>query len=146
MDFVSPSGPVYQAGTLSGNPVAMAAGLTILSILNEQPDIYHQVEGITQKIVAGIQKSMQQYQKSFTINQIGSMYSLFFTSEEVVDFDSAQTSDTQLFGTYFRYMLENGVYLAPSQFESLFVGAAIGPAEVDHIVQATDDSFHKMFS
>ncbi|MEP0369221.1 MAG: glutamate-1-semialdehyde 2,1-aminomutase [Cyclobacteriaceae bacterium] len=140
MDFVSPQGPVYQAGTLSGNPVAMAAGLAILRELDENSDIYQQVEKSTQTLVEGYTGSLEKHGLNYTLNHIGSMYSMFFTDNTVVDFESAKTCDTALFGKYFRSMLENGVYLAPSQFETLFVSTCIGDDEVSQILEAHDKS------
>lgn len=138
MDFVSPQGPVYQAGTLSGNPVAMAAGYAQLSYLNEHSDVYSKIEQTTQHITKGYQKALDKHGFSFTMNQIGSMFSLFFTDEKVTDFEKAKGCDTTQFGAYFRYMLEQGVYLAPSQFESLFISTAIGKKEVDQMVSTFD--------
>jgi glutamate-1-semialdehyde 2,1-aminomutase len=136
MDFVSPMGPVYQAGTLSGNPVAMAAGLAMLHQLQEKPNLYADLEAITLKLEQGFQKNLDELNLPYTMNRIGSMISIFFTDQKVVDFDSAKTCNTQLFGKYFREMLNNGVYLAPSQFESLFISAAITPAIADQIIEA----------
>ncbi len=140
MDFVSPSGPVYQAGTLSGNPIAMAAGLTMLRHLHDNPGIYERLKTVTSKIVLGIKHNLDEIGKSYTINHIGSMFSLFFTENEVVDFESAKTSDTTLFGKYFNSMLENGVYLAPSQFETLFISDSIDDAIAGKIIEANNKS------
>lgn len=139
MDFVSPQGPVYQAGTLSGNPVAMAAGFAQLSYLNEHPEVYQNIDQTTKKIMNGYQKALNKHNLDYTMNQIGSMISLFFTDKKVKDFETAKTCDTELFGKYFRHMLENGVYLAPSQFESLFISNAIGNEEVNKIVSSFED-------
>ena len=144
MDFVSPQGPVYQAGTLSGNPVAMAAGLAILKELDQNPGIYRQVEASTQALVEGYKSSLEKCGLNYTMNQIGSMYSMFFTDNIVVDFESAKTCDTTVFGKYFRSMLENGVYLAPSQFETLFVSTCIGDDEVSKILEANDKSLKSL--
>ncbi len=144
MDFVSPIGPVYQAGTLSGNPMAMAAGYAMLSYLNSHPEVYTQLEETTGNIVNGIRQNMEKLGLNFTINQVGSMFSLFFTDQPVCDFESATASDTQLFGRYFRKMLEKGIYLAPSQFEALFVSTAITPELVETIVQANFDSLQEL--
>lgn len=136
MDFVSPQGPVYQAGTLSGNPVAMAAGFAQLTYLNDHPEVYDHIESTTKKIKTGYEKLLKKYKLNYTINQIGSMISLFFSDQQVRDFETAKTCDTEMFGKYFRHMLSEGIYLAPSQFESLFISNSIGDAEVDRIVSA----------
>ncbi|WP_181306608.1 glutamate-1-semialdehyde 2,1-aminomutase [Rufibacter sp. XAAS-G3-1] len=125
MNAVAPAGPVYQAGTLSGNPIAMSAGMAALSYLNEHPEVYPQLQHITDKLVNGTKQNMQQLELDYTINQVGSMFSLFFTEQPVTDFASAKTSDLQVFGKYFHEMLQRGIYLAPSQFETLFVSSAI---------------------
>ncbi len=136
MDYISPLGPVYQAGTLSGNPVAMSAGLAMLYYLNDHPDIYQQLSSVSQKITDGIRQNLKITGLNFTINSIGSMFSLFFTDQPVTDFTSAKSSDTELFGRYFNKMLELGIYLAPSQFESLFISAAIDDTIADQIIEA----------
>lgn len=136
MDHVSPSGPVYQAGTLSGNPIAMSAGLAMLNFLNEHSEIYTGLEEITVKIERGFRSNMESIGKNYTMNRIGSMLSVFFTDSAVNDFDSAKTSNTELFGRYFNAMLEHGVYIAPSQFESLFISTAIDEEIVDLIIEA----------
>jgi glutamate-1-semialdehyde 2,1-aminomutase len=140
MDCVSPAGKVYQAGTLSGNPIAMSAGLAMLNYLNEHPEVYTQVAQHTRHITNGIRKALAANHLNFTINEIGSMYSLFFTNKHVTEFESAKTSDTQLFGKYFREMLERGVYLAPSQYESLFVSTALSEADLQQIEQANAEA------
>lgn len=138
MDFVSPQGPVYQAGTLSGNPVAMAAGFAQLTYLNNHPEVYEALESTTLKLKAGYEKLLKKHGLNYTMNQIGSMISLFFTDKKVIDFATAKTCDTEMFGNYFRYMLDQGVYLAPSQFETLFVSSCIQQEEIDHILNAFD--------
>ncbi len=139
MDFVSPQGPVYQAGTLSGNPVAMAAGYAQLSQLNENPKIYQELEATTKKIADGYKKALKKKKLPYTQNQIGSMFSLFFTEKEVKDFETAKSCDTEMFGRYFRFMLEKGIYLAPSQFESLFISRTIGREEAETIISAFEE-------
>ncbi|WP_057937671.1 glutamate-1-semialdehyde 2,1-aminomutase [Algoriphagus resistens] len=136
MEFVSPAGPVYQAGTLSGNPIAMAAGLTMLNILNEDPTVYSELNHIGTKLTEGIISINEELGLNYTINSVGSMYSLFFTDRPVHDFGSAKTSDTVLFGKYFQAMLKRGVYLAPSQFESLFLSTALKDELIDQILVA----------
>nr|MBI1229610.1 glutamate-1-semialdehyde 2,1-aminomutase [Cytophagales bacterium] len=138
MDYVSPEGPVYQAGTLSGNPIAMAAGLAMLHHLNDNGDVYTVLEKTGNKIVQGIKDSLNTLGLSYTINHIGSMYSLFFTAEKVYDFESAKTADTVIFGRYFQEMLKRGVYLAPSQFESLFLSTALEDAHIDQFLTANE--------
>ncbi|MDX2196292.1 MAG: glutamate-1-semialdehyde 2,1-aminomutase [Cytophagales bacterium] len=125
MMCVAPAGKVYQAGTLSGNPVAMAAGFAMLSYINDNKNIYEQLSAVTTHIVNGLQQQISKYKLPCTINSVGSMYSLFFSPHRVVNFETAKTADLQLFSAYFNAMLTQGVYLAPSQFESLFVSTAI---------------------
>jgi glutamate-1-semialdehyde 2,1-aminomutase len=146
MDCISPVGKVYQAGTLSGNPMAMAAGLAMLTELNDNPSIYEKLEEITLKVVTGIRKTLQKLKLNYTINQIGSMYSLFFTDQEVTDFRTAKTSNTELFGKYFHQMLSRGVYLAPSQFESLFLSLALSEEDIAQIIQANEESLMAIHS
>lgn len=140
MEFVSPAGPVYQAGTLSGNPIAMAAGLAMLHHLNDTPSVYSELDHIGTTLTEGIAKINSELGLSFTINRIGSMYSLFFTKEAVTDFDSAKTADTALFGKYFQAMLKRGIYLAPSQFESLFLSTSLKDELIDKILVAHKDA------
>lgn len=130
MEFVSPVGPVYQAGTLSGNPVAMAAGLAMLRHLQAHPQLYRQLEETGRRLEEGMRENLDAVGLNYTINRCGSMLSMFFTDQPVVDMASAKLSDTTLFAKYFRAMLENGIYLAPSQFETLFISASIGEQEV----------------
>ncbi|MEX1239594.1 MAG: glutamate-1-semialdehyde 2,1-aminomutase [Cyclobacteriaceae bacterium] len=137
MDGVSPTGPVYQAGTLSGNPMAMAAGLAVLKELKSKPSIYQDINKISNLIVSGLKSQLAKEKLPFTINQVGSMFTLFFTGKTVVDFDTAKTSDTALFGKYFNAMLRRGIYLAPSQFESLFISHAIDEEIANRIVEAS---------
>ncbi|PIB34814.1 glutamate-1-semialdehyde-2,1-aminomutase [Reichenbachiella sp. 5M10] len=146
MDLVSPKGPVYQAGTLSGNPVAMAAGLAMLHYLDEHRALYAQLEATQNKIVSGFQSNLDKLELNYTINAVGSMFSLFFTDKTVLDFDTAKTSDLDLFGRYFNAMLERGVYLAPSQFETLFLSKAIGDKEIEQIVKANYEALEEIHS
>lgn len=140
MDFVSPIGPVYQAGTLSGNPIAMAAGLAMLQYLHETPSVYNGLNVLGNQLVDGLRSSLIKLGLNFTINHIGSMYSLFFTEHEVYDLPTAKKSDTSLFGKYFQNMLAKGIYLAPSQFESLFLSLALKDEHVEKIVKAHEES------
>ncbi|MFC5271723.1 glutamate-1-semialdehyde 2,1-aminomutase [Adhaeribacter terreus] len=137
MDFVAPAGPVYQAGTLSGNPLAMAAGLAMLRHLNDNAaTLYPELNRISDKMVNGMKANMQELGLNYTINQVGSMFGIFFTEQPVTDFTSAKTSDLQLFGKYFNSMLQKGVYLAPSQYETLFVSTAITDEVADKYLAA----------
>jgi len=144
MDYVSPAGPVYQAGTLSGNPVAMSAGLAMLRYLNEHPEVYTRLDEIGGKIVAGMQANMQKLGVNYTINHIGSMFSIFFTDKPVYDFETARQADLQLFARYFQAMLRRGIYLAPSQFESLFVSTALTDEHIETIVQANYEALEEI--
>jgi glutamate-1-semialdehyde 2,1-aminomutase len=136
MDQVSPSGPVYQAGTLSGNPIAMSAGLAMLRYLNDHSEVYSQLNKITGSIVDGIKKENKKAGRNFTVNHIGSMFTLFFTEEEVYDLETAKKSDLGVFAKYFQAMLSRGIYLAPSQYESLFVSTSVDFKVAEEIVDA----------
>ena len=144
MDFVSPSGPVYQAGTLSGNPIAMAAGLAMLRHLDSHPEVFLQLNAIGDSLVTGFRSVLDELGLNFTINQLGSMYTLFFTDQEVYDFETAKKSDTALFGKYFQAMLSRGIYLAPSQYESLFLSTALTEDLVGKIVTAHGESLKEV--
>jgi glutamate-1-semialdehyde 2,1-aminomutase len=146
MDCVSPAGPVYQAGTLSGNPIAMAAGLEMLRYLDAHPEVYQQLEKIGEALVGGFRHTLEKFNLGYTINHIGSMYSLFFTNEEVTDFTSAKTSDTVKFGKYFQSMLQQGVYLAPSQYESLFLSTALTDDLISEVVSANESALKQLHS
>ena len=146
MEFVSPAGPVYQAGTLSGNPIAMAAGLSMLHYLNSHPEVYTRLNEIGMQVAAGLSSINQSLGHDFTINQLGSMYSLFFTEESVLDFETAKKSDTVMFGKYFQAMLHRGIYLAPSQFESLFLSTALTDDLVGKILEAHEGSMKEILS
>lgn len=144
MNWVSPLGPVYQAGTLSGNPIAMAAGLTMLNYLNEHPEVYSQLELSGHKLVNGFRNSMKKLGLNYTINNIGSMYTLFFTKQQVTDFPSAKSSDLPLFGKYFHAMLDRGIYMGPSQFESMFLSTALEDSHIERIIQANEESLREV--
>ncbi|MDQ6481452.1 glutamate-1-semialdehyde 2,1-aminomutase [Dyadobacter sp. LHD-138] len=144
MNWVSPLGPVYQAGTLSGNPIAMAAGLTMLHYLDEHPEVYTQLEASGHKLVNGFTNSMKKLGLNYTMNSIGSMYTLFFTEQAVTDFPSAKTSDLPLFGKYFHAMLDRGIYMGPSQFESMFLSTALEDSHIARIIQANEESLKEV--
>ena len=132
MDKVAPTGSVYQAGTLSGNPVAMTAGLTTLRLLNDEPEIYDRLEEKGAKLEAAYRAK---FGGSACVNRVGSVMSVFFTSEKVIDYSTTMTSDTEAFGKYFRYMLENRIYIAPSQFEAMFISDALTDEDVDTTIR-----------
>ena len=140
MQMGAPAGPMYQAGTLSGNPIAMSAGLAMLKHLQKHPEIYDQLEENGQYLAEGIRKSLGELGLSYTVNQVGSMYSLFFTPEKVINYQTAKTADTAAFGKYFHGMLQRGVYLAPSQFESLFLSSKIDRKLANKILRASHDT------
>jgi glutamate-1-semialdehyde 2,1-aminomutase len=129
MSRVAPAGPIYQAGTLSGNPLAVGAGLAMLRYLKSHPETYAQLETRTAAICAAAPPGT-------TVNRVGSMFTIFFTSEPVTNWESAKKSDTQRFGEFHRRMLERGIYLAPSQFEAAFVSAAHTEEDVRKTVEA----------
>lgn len=124
MEMVAPSGGVYQAGTLSGNPVAMSAGLAELTILHEQPEIYDYINGLGEYYRASAKKLFEKYQKPWQVTGAGSLSCVFFTDRPVYNYEDARTSDVEEFGRYFNYMINNGVSMAPSQFESIFISNA----------------------
>jgi glutamate-1-semialdehyde 2,1-aminomutase len=144
MDSVSPAGPIYQAGTLSGNPMAMAAGLTMLKYLKANPNTYNYLNEISSYIVTSLQRQLQEKGLPYTINHVGSMFTMFFTNETVIDFTTAKTSDTALFGRYFQSMLRRGIYLAPSQYEALFISAAIDDKLAERIINASAESLDEV--
>lgn len=141
MENVSPVGKVYQAGTLSGNPIAMAAGLTQLKYLYEHQEIYTELEKKGEKLYEGMQKIVSEKGLPYHLNHIASLGSLFFTGEEVVDYASAKTSDTAAFSEYFKGMLAQGIHMAPSQFEAMFLSAAHTDAVIDETLDAVKKYF-----
>ena len=133
MEMVAPLGKVYQAGTLSGNPVATAAGIETLKILGQQPGIYEELAQNTKKIADTVREV---FGDRVCVNQIGSLMSVFFTEEKVIDYKSAVSSDTKKYAAYFNDMLGRGIYLAPSQFESMFVSAAHTQEDLQKTMEA----------
>jgi glutamate-1-semialdehyde 2,1-aminomutase len=136
MRMIAPSGAVYQAGTLSGNPLAMTAGLETLKAIDSDENFYQNLSDSCEYLYQGIRNNLEELKLEYTFNRFGSMFTLFFTPFEVTDFDSAKTSDTQIFTAYFNQMLENGVYLPPSQFEACFVSAAHDKHDFDETIRA----------
>lgn len=136
MDTLAPVGPVYQAGTLSGNPLAMSAGLAALTHIKETANLYDILEEKSKYLEDGFKDNLIRLNKSFAMNRVGSMSCLFFTDETVTDFASALKSDVDLYGKYFHKMLENGIYLAPSQFEAMFISTAHSTEDLDKTIEA----------
>lgn len=143
MKSVSPDGPVYQAGTLSGNPLAMAAGLAQLRILDKQKNIYKRLERLGKLLEVGINRNLVKLGLNYRLNRAGSMFTLFFTAEAVRDFRSALTSDTNKFAVYFQEMLKRGIYLPPSQFEAAFISAAHTEEDIE---RAIDANYHSLLA
>ena len=137
MDMIAPAGPVYQAGTLSGNPLATTAGLAMLNLITDNPSVYDTLEQRGSTLKEALISDLKSLGLNYTINQIGSMFTLFFTDKAVNNFSDAKTSDTTLFGKYFRGMLNKGIYLPPSQYESWFLSTALGDTEYDQIISAS---------
>lgn len=139
MDMIAPQGPIYQAGTLSGNPVAMAAGKAMLELLRADTELYNRLDRNTALLETQMQAVFDRAGIPVCINRMGSMITFFFQEGPVRNYEEAKRSDTALFGKFFKGLLNRGVYLAPSQFEALFVSNAISPTEVGIIVAATED-------
>lgn len=145
MDHVSPVGPVYQAGTLSGNPPAMAAGLETLRILRDEPP-YDRLETLSARLVEGLDKAATDYKIVHVAQRVGSMFTFFFNPDPVVDYESAKRSDARTFGRFFWEMLARGVYLPCSQFEAAFVSAAHTEDDIDRTIEAAREAFQALRS
>jgi glutamate-1-semialdehyde 2,1-aminomutase len=145
MDLVAPLGPMYQAGTLSGNPLAMAAGCSMLKTLRERKgDIYPRLEKLSGELVAGVAAAAADAGVSVCYNRVGSMFTWFFQKGPVTDWDTASKSNTEAFGKFFRAMLDAGVYLPPSQYEAAFLGATHTEQDIQKTVRAAKDAFAAM--
>ncbi|MBN8546403.1 MAG: glutamate-1-semialdehyde 2,1-aminomutase [Ignavibacteria bacterium] len=144
MEKLAPLGPVYQAGTLSGNPLAMAAGYAALSHIKENPGIYNLLEDRTDRLETGFRENLDKLGRSYRINRIGSMISMFFTESPVYDFDTAVKSDTALYAKFFHGMLDRGIYLPPAQFESWFLSTALSEEDIDRTVKAHFDTLNEI--
>ncbi|MZG54668.1 MAG: glutamate-1-semialdehyde 2,1-aminomutase [Nitrospinae bacterium] len=136
MDHISPVGSVYQAGTLSGNPLAMAAGNVVLDLLSE-PGVYDLLEDKSRKLCEGLEKNTRELGVPAKFTRVGSMFSMFFTDEPIENFQSVKTSDTEFFKRYFNGLLEEGIYIAPSQFEAGFMSAIHSDKEIDQTIDAS---------
>lgn len=143
MDMIAPSGPIYQAGTLSGNPLAMAAGLAMLDVV-QRPGFYEALEATSNWFGEEIERLAAAAPVPITVNRIGSLMTCFFTAGPVVDFDSALQADTSRYGQFFRHMLAGGIWLAPSQFEAAFVSAAHEREHLQKALSVTESSFKKL--
>ena len=135
MEWVAPVGPVYQAGTLSGNPVAMAAGLAQLTILKEHPEIYTKLNEMGDWFYGEIKEILKETEFCAQAVSCGSLGCIFFTDVPVCDYATAKMSDTSMYASYFRYMLSRGVYLAPAQFEAMFLSAAHMRSELEGVLE-----------
>lgn len=144
MEKIAPLGNVYQAGTLSGNPIAMIAGYTMLSELKNNPSIYKELEEKTAYLHRGLDKILQASATPYVINRLGSMISIHFSDHPVVDFATAASADNQLFNKYFHAMLKRGVYLPPSAFESWFLNNALSYDDLDKTISATEESLKEI--
>jgi len=138
MDYLAPIGPVYQAGTLSGNPLAMAAGYEMLKELNSDKEIYKRLEEKTAYLHKGIQKVLSDKKIEFTINRVGSMISVHFDKNEVLDFETAKKGDNESFKKFFHGLLNEGVYIAPSAYETWFITDALSYEDLDFTINAVD--------
>ena len=136
MSHLAPEGPVYQAGTLSGNPLAMAAGLAMLSELNNNPDIFSSLEKKTEYLHKGIAEALTKNNITHTINRLGSMISVHFTDVEVIDFETSAKGNNDTFKRFFHHMLDNGIYIAPSAFESWFLNDALSYEDLNKTIEA----------
>ncbi len=145
MNFLSPNGPVYQAGTLSGNPLAMSAGLCILNKLNNK--VYNSLEKKSKTIHDGIMNNIKETSTNAIVNRVGSMLTLFFTNKtEINNYNDAKSCDLKLFAKYFKFMLEHGIYLPPSQFESLFISDAISYEEIKYFLEVNKKALKHIYN
>ncbi len=146
MDFVSPVGPVYQAGTLSGNPLAMQAGRAVLRRILDDPGVYDRLEEYGARMEAGTRETLADLGLDLFLTRVGSMGCLFFTEERVTDYETAQRADAGRYARYFHAMLAEGIYLAPSQFEAYFFSDAHGEAELEHTLRAQRRALEAAFA
>jgi glutamate-1-semialdehyde 2,1-aminomutase len=147
MDYVSPVGPVYQAGTLSGNPLAMAAGYTVLrKIADQRDELYDRLEAYGERLESGMRDTLDALDIDYYLTRVGAMAGLFFTGERVVDQTTAKTSDTDRYASYFHAMLEEGVYLPPSQFEAIFFSDCHGGDELETTLKAQRRALERVVS
>ena len=138
MEHIAPQGEVYQAGTLSGNPLAMAAGIATLSQL-KKPGFYETLDKKAEHLAIGLEKAAKNAEINVTVKRVGSMTSIFFTDKDVKNFDHAMACDLEMFSAYYNGMLQKGIYLPPSQFETFFVSAAHTPEDIDATIKAAEE-------
>jgi glutamate-1-semialdehyde 2,1-aminomutase len=143
MQLVAPAGPMYQAGTLSGNPLAMTAGIETLKEL-QKPSAWHQLELRSAQLEDGLRAAAEEAKVAATFNRVGTMFTTFFTDQPVTNWASAKSCDTKRYGQFFRAMLERGVYLAPSQFEAGFMSLAHGEVEINATLNAAREAFQQL--
>jgi len=143
MNNVAPLGPIYQAGTLAGNPLAMRAGIATLKELSK-PGLYEGIDELAKKLVGGLRKALSDAGIAAQVNAIGSLATIFFAPQPVNRYADAKRSDTKLYARFFREMLQRGIFLAPSQFEAAFVSAAHTTADIDRTIHAATGSLHSM--
>lgn len=141
MEIIAPCGDVYQAGTLSGNPIAMTAGLTQLKILKEHPEIYQNINNLGNRLYKSIQKIILEANVDCQVNYIGSLGCIFFTNELVTDYNSARKSNIKKYADYFHFMLGHGIFFAPSQFEAIFLSNAHGEKEIEKTIEIFQEYF-----
>lgn len=141
MKVISPLGSVYQAGTLSGNPIAMNAGLAQLHILKERPEIYTDMNRMGKQLKEGLERLIQKYDAPCVVNGVGTLVSLFFTKTPVIDYETAKTANVQAFKEYFHFMLDQGVYFGPSQFEAAFISNAHTEGDIERTLRCTEEFF-----
>ena len=139
MEQIAPSGPIYQAGTFSGNPLAMTAGYATLSQIT--PETYVEFNQKGDRLEEGIKEAAEKYNIPYSFNRAGSMIGFFFTDEKVINYETAKTSNLDLFATYYREMANEGIFLPPSQFEGLFLSTAHTDEDIAKTIQAVDKAF-----
>ena len=142
MDNIAPTGSIYQAGTLSGNPLAMTAGIEMLKLLS-MPSVYDDLEYKSEKLCTGYKLNIEKLGIAARFTRVGSMFSMFFTDQDIVDFESAKSSDTHFFQSYFTALLEEGVYIAPSQFEAGFMSAVHTDEEIEETIESNYKALQK---
>lgn len=141
MNHVAPAGPIYQAGTLSGNPIAMTAGLATLSILQQDPTVFKRIEQSTDMLCEGLRERAAKYNIPVQVQSVGSMFTLFFSAKPVLNFDDASACDMEAFKKFFHYNLSHGIYYAPSQYESNFMSAMHSPQDIEKTLAVAEEAF-----